>query len=77
MNQALTMEQILDNEDRREATQLSVDDWVARARLAEADKAKLVGIVIDAAGMGCKMDWARECGRCLYCRARAVLKEVE
>ena len=37
MNQALTMEQILDNEDRRDATQLSVDDWVARARVVEAE----------------------------------------
>ena len=29
------MKQILDNEDRRGAMQLSVDDWVERARVAE------------------------------------------
>ncbi len=43
MNEALTMEQILDNEDRREATQLSIDDWVARARKFEAEVAAWKG----------------------------------
>ena len=41
MKEALTMDQILDNEDRREATQLSVDDWVARARVAKAEVKRL------------------------------------
>ncbi len=41
MKEALTMQQILDNEDQREATQLSVDDWVERARKAEADNKEL------------------------------------
>ncbi len=43
MKQAMTMDEICEAEERREATQLSVDDWVARARKFEAEVAAWKG----------------------------------
>ncbi len=38
---AMTMDELCEAEERREATQLSVDDWVARARKFEAEVKRL------------------------------------
>ena len=37
MSKALTMDQLIEAEERREATQLSVDDWVERVRVVEGE----------------------------------------
>ncbi len=37
MKQGMTMDELCEAEERREARQLSVDDWIERARVAEGE----------------------------------------
>ncbi len=39
----------------------------------EADTTELTEVVTNIADLDCAMSWVNDCGRCVYCRARAVL----